>query len=309
MILILAAAPGMGANQPEGDAVRGNNQFAFGLYQRLRKEGDGNVFFSPISLSTALAMTSLGARDRTLDEMSRVLHVPLGESTSHTAYRSLLDNLRQPPADRGYQLRLGNHLWAQTGHPFVPPFLDATRSYYGAALDQVEFSKPESARETINRWADKATEGQVKELIPPGLLEPNARLVITNTVSFRGEWHYPFDPKKTRPGQFLTSSGTKVPVPLMHRTGEYRFAELERLSLLEITYGKGLASALFILPAKAAGLAALENALNVEALDHWSESLAKQEVRVYLPRLTLMVGASLSRASGPGDATRFRRRV
>src|SRR5262249_41377653 len=192
LIALALAVPVQAADAPPTQAlVKGNTQFALGLYGKLR-EKDGNLFLSPFSVSTALAMTSAGARGKTLEQMAATLHLP-DQKDLHPANAALLRQVNGEAKKRGYQLSAANALWGQKGFPFKLAFLELTRDSYGAALHGVDFiSDPEGARKTINAWAEKETQGKIKDLFPPGILDATTRLALTNAVYFKGDWATPF---------------------------------------------------------------------------------------------------------------------
>src|SRR5262249_30863740 len=160
------------------EAAAGNNRFALDLYARLRGE-QGNLFFSPYSISTALAMTHVGARGETAPQMAKTLHFTLGPKRLDPAFRHLMRLHRGRGA--GYQLSVANALWGQKDFGFLPDFLGATKTHYGAGLHEVDFRKAtEQARETINAWVERQTQGKIKDLLQPGDITADSRLVLTN---------------------------------------------------------------------------------------------------------------------------------
>ena len=160
--------------------VRGNNTFGFDLYHQLQSQ-DGNLFFSPYSISTALSMTYAGARGQTAQEMAHVLHLSPHQDQLHPAIASVVGGLAGQ-AD-GVRLDVANALWGQKGQPFVPEFLQLTKKYYGAGFREVDFRQPEAARQEINTWVEQQTQEKIKDLIGPNVLN-NATLVLTNAIYF-----------------------------------------------------------------------------------------------------------------------------
>ena len=179
----------------------GNNRFALDLYQVLR-EREGNLFYSPFSVSTAFAMTYAGARGITETEMAEVLHFTLGQEELHPAFGALIASLDTGAGFDGYQLNVANRLWGQAGYELLPEFLGVTREHYGAELTQLDFSASESARETINSWVEDKTAGKIEDLIPTGVLNQYTRLVLTNAIYFKGLWLSQFDREETKDSDF-----------------------------------------------------------------------------------------------------------
>ena len=151
-------------------AVDGNNRFAWELYEKLLKEKKGkNMFFSPTSISTALAMTYAGAKGDTAKEMAKVFHFDLAKAKLHLAYRKMLNDLNDPDAEQSkqYELTVANALWGQKGYKWLNSFMNVTKKNYGAGLQEVDFAREtEKARVTINRWVEKKTNNKIKDLIP-----------------------------------------------------------------------------------------------------------------------------------------------
>jgi serpin B len=265
--------------------VKGNTQFAFDLYGKLRQE-QGNLFLSPYSISTALAMTSSGARNQTLVQMEKTLRFPVEQNRLHAAFGSLLKDTR---SGKGYQLHVANALWCQTGVPFTDEFLTLNETYYQAKPNGVDFIKAtEQARQTINGWVEKQTEDKIKELLKPKVLTPDTKVVLTNAIYFKGDWVTKFDKKQTQDEPFLIAAKNKVNVPMMQRTGEFNYLREESLQVVELPYaGKELSMVIF-LPAKADGLAEFEQTLTAEKFQQWLAKLRPFEgLPVALPRFKM----------------------
>jgi serpin B len=274
--------------------VKGNTEFALELYGKLRAQ-KGNLFLSPFSISTALAMTSAGARGKTLEQMNAVLHL-LGQKELHPALAWLMKRLNAPGKKRGYQLRTANALWGQKGYPFRRDFLKLTRDHYDAGFRQADFAgNVESARRTINRWVEKQTNNKIKDLLKPGVLNYRTRLVLTNAIYFKGDWASQFKKDKTRRGNFSRAPGKAVRVPLMRQTGTFPYYGTETFQVLEMPYVGQDLSMVVLLPRKVGGLADLEKDLTAEKLEGWLKKLARARVDVTLPKCTVTSAFSLAR--------------
>ena len=147
--------------------VEGGNQFALDLYQQLRSE-EGNLFFSPSSISTALAMTYAGAAGETEAEMAKTLHFQMPKDQLHDGMRALQAFWTTPDKKKGIRLNLANRLWGHEGYEFLPEFLAVTRDKYAAELARLNFAQTEDARQTINGWVEDQTEDKITDLIPVG---------------------------------------------------------------------------------------------------------------------------------------------
>ncbi|MGM0489739.1 MAG: serpin family protein [Planctomycetota bacterium] len=267
--------------------ARSNNEFALDLYGQLRATDTGNLFFSPASISTALAMTYAGAEGETEQEMAETLNFDLPEDQVHSAFASLMSLLGAPP-DESYELRVANRLWGQEDYGFLPAYLETTRENYGAELAQVDFvNKTGQVRKEINAWIEEQTNNKIKDLLPPGSVDRLTRLVLTNAVYFKGKWEHEFDKEATRDAPFTVSPDEQVEVPLMFQKRKFKYGETAELQLLEMGYQGQDLSMLLLLPKKVDDLAAIEEKLSGENLEKWSAGMRKKEVRTYIPRFEL----------------------
>jgi serpin B len=277
--------------------AKGDNQFALDLYAKLRG-AEGNLFFSPYSISTALAMTRAGARGDTAAEMDKTLHFTLPEDKLQPAFGALVKEVNGDPADakRGYQLSTANALWGQKGFAFNADFLKLVNGNYGAGLNEVDFKNAtEQARGAINAWVEKETRDKIKDLLHQGDLTPDTRLVLTNAIYFKGDWAAPFKKELTKEEPFHLTADKKADAPLMHRTGEYKYLDGGSFQALELPYtGKDL-TMVVLLPKKADGLAEFEKDLAADKLTEWVGGLREQKVIVSLPKFKTTQRVSLAR--------------
>lgn len=214
--------------------VESNDAFAWSLYDEVRTT-PGNLFFSPFSVSAALAMTLRGARGQTADEMRVVLHVT-DEATYHAAFGALLADLGGDHPGRGYELYIGNALFGQTGYPFSSDFIHSTERLYSAPLTQVDFADPEAARTTINGWVSDQTHDAIPSLFEPGTLDPLTRLVLANAIYFDAQWLTAFDPHDTTDAPFRLATGATESVPMMRATARFRSVDVSGTVLVELPY-------------------------------------------------------------------------
>ncbi len=297
-------APGTTAPEPENltapDAVEsvvaGSNAFACDLYRNLASgSATENIFFSPFSISSALAITYEGARGTTAEEMASVLHLPENETLRREEFSAVNAGLNHN--DAGYTLRTANALWAEETHPFLPEYIETAKRCYAANLTNLDFiGDPDESRQTINRWVDERTEGKIRDLLPAGSISSLTRLVVTNAIYFKGTWDLQFDENRTTMGDFGTDSGSTVRVPMMQRTGGdavYPYAQTDALQVLALPYaGEGNLSMLVLLP-KDGNLTAAEEALDAENLADLRRSLTRWRVDVFFPKFTLEEGYGL----------------
>jgi len=289
-ILILIPAIRSSADAA-ADFVLGNNEFALALYARVAAGKTGNVFFSPYSVSSALAMAYAGARGQTARQMAEALRFAPEDQSLPEEFAELNRSL---DGRRGkIKLVVANALWGQEGFSFRRDFLELTRRYYGAGLRTLNFRKDAAkASAAINAWVDKATAGRIKNLIAPGALDASTRLVLTNAVYFKAAWAFPFQERLTKKGTFHTAAGGRVQSPFMSETGRFAYAETPTLQALALPYSGGL-SMIVILPRTQDGLAALEKNLSAENVLGLIGVLARRRVEVLLPKFKFSSGFGL----------------
>ena len=275
--------------------VRGDNQFAVDLYAQLDREQQGkNLFFSPTSISVALAMTAAGAHGTTQAEMVKVLRIDADMVRAHAHNHRLLEQWNAVGEKRAYQLRVANRLWGQKGFPVQPEFLALTRQQYGAEMLLLDFAQAVAASQEINLWVEKQTNNKIKDLIPPESLDAMTRLVLTNAVYFKGDWVQPFDKQNTREEDFTISAQAKVKVPLMHQQTQMGYAEEESFQVLELPYAGRELSMVVLLPKKVDGLPELEKTLTVDKLTSLLSKLHVCEVNASLPKFKLETSFGLN---------------
>ncbi|XP_058603050.1 leukocyte elastase inhibitor-like isoform X3 [Onychostoma macrolepis] len=275
-----------------------NTQFSLNLFKKI-SEGNAskNVFYSPISMSSALAMVSLGAKENTAAQMFQVIsHFPVPNVSMdhiHSSFNKLMSELNKPGAP--YVLSLANRLYGEQSYQFVEKFLNDAKRYYEARLEKVDFKISEAARVNINKWVEKKTQEKIKDLLPQGSVSSMTRLVLVNAIYFKGNWEKKFSKDATRDGQFELNKTQTKPVKMMRQKSKFPLAFIPEIDsqVLELPYvGKNL-SMLIILPNEiqdeTTGLQKLEKALTYEKLMEWTKpsNMLQEEVKVSLPRFKM----------------------
>ena len=258
-----------------------NTAFGIDLYQAL-KNTDGNLFFSPYSISTALAMTYAGAAGQTAREMAAVLQFPSEQAELHAAFQTLQTHLDETGQTDHCRIDIANALWCQQGDRFLDSFLDLTRQYYGAGVRFVDF-------QTINTWVEDRTRQKIKELIRPGVLDPATALVLSNAIYFKGEWISRFDEQLTSNAEFFVTPHVAVPVPMMTQKADFVWKQYPTLTALELGYEGGDCSLVVLLPSAVDGIDDLEASLTADMITTTLRELAGMHPRktvVQLPKFT-----------------------
>ena len=287
----------LGTADPDTMAVvQGNTHFAIDLYERL-KNTEGNLFYSPYSVSVALAMTLVGARSDTETQMAQALHFDLDQAPLHAALGRLQNTLNSVQQKGYVQLRIANALWPQQAYPLREEFLDMVKKHYGVSLSALDYRDAERARKTINDWVAAETEGKITDLIGPGVLNELTRLVLTNAIYFKGDWAMPFDETRTKEEKFWVTPTVTVDVPTMQQVDKFGYSGWEPgFQILELAYAGDDLSMIVLLPEQVDGITELENALTAENLARWTSHLQQMEVAVHLPRFRVRCQFELVRA-------------
>ena len=315
-LLLGLASPALAGDEDLRAVAQGNSAFALDLYGHL-KEKPGNLFFSPFSVSAALAMTMAGARGDTEAGMGKALRLDLGREKLAPAFGALLKDLNDrkmkgrwqddPNAGKKpFELVVANALWGQKGYPFKADFLGLLKRSYEAGLQEADFgADPDKARKAINAWVEEKTKNKIREILPPGTVPASTRLVLANAIYFKAAWVQPFEKEATREGEFLLSSKEKVRVPFMRRTGDFRYAETESMQVLTLPYQGGDLAMAVLLPKAVEGLPELEKGLDAGAFWRAWDAAASAEVNVQLPKFKIESAFPLNDALislGMGDA-------
>ena len=293
-LLVFLTGFSIAGNRAEAAAsplVESNAAFACDLYQAVRQR-EGNLLFSPYSISVALAMVRVGAAGETASQMDTVLHLP-GASVAQ-GHRDLARRLEPPLASEAepteaqrisaYELNIANALWGQEGLPFRERFLAVLRNDYGAPLARVDFRKSGEARDRINAWVEAQTRRRITDIIPDGQPDPGARLAVTNAIYLKAAWENPFKEGRTAEAPFTTGEGAEVTARFMHQSETLRYTGMEDLQVLSLPYRDGRLSMVILLPRRSGGLEELEARLDPDRLASWLSGLRPVHVHAALPR-------------------------
>ncbi|OGN99475.1 MAG: serine protease [Chloroflexi bacterium RBG_13_51_52] len=293
------------------DLTDGNGAFAFDLYQKL-KTSEGNLFYSPYSISAALAMTYAGASSTTAALMATALHFNLSQEKLHPAFNWLDSELAkrgegaEGKDDEGFRLNVVNAIWGQKGYGFKVAFLDTLAENYGAGLRILDFiSEPDKSRVTINDWVNEQTEKRIQNLIAPGGITPLTRLVLTNAIYFNAAWENQFYEEATENLSFYLLDGGSVTVPMMKQTESLRYAKGDNYQAVELPYDGGELSMVILLPAEGK-FTEFENSLDYRQADRIFSSLKGKRVKLTMPKFEFESDFSLKQAlSALGMAEAF----
>lgn len=306
---IIVFAVSINAVQPDPGSidslVMGNTEFAVKLYKKL-KHREGNLFFSPYSISTALAMTYAGARVNTAKQMKKTLCFKLDQQQLHPTFRLIEMKLNGITEQGDVILNLANSLWPQDKYPFLKTYLNLVQENYSSVITPVNYKKDtEKVRLQINEWVENKTMEKIKNLIQPGYLDPLSRLVLVNAIYFKGKWLFQFDKENTQDAPFWSTPEKCDTVPMMHQKAKFGYDERDSLQILELRYKGEDISMFIILPMEKHGLDQVQKNLTAQNLTEWTKYTSTKEVVIFLPRFSMTSSFDLTKtlqAMGMKDA-------
>ena len=269
--------------------VDGNSEFAFDLYRSL-KDTSGNLFYSPYSISLALAMTYAGARGETEEQMADTLNFLLPYDSLHPTFNGLdIDLSSRGEGAEGkdggeFRLNIVNAIWGQRDYEFLSEFLDVLAESYGAGLRILDFvAAPEPSRITINDWVSDQTEGRIKDLIPQGAIDTLTRLVLTNAIYFNAAWQFPFEEDATADGIFHLLDGEETIVPMMNQTESFGYTEGENYQAVELHYDGQELSMVILLP-DTDQFEAFEDSMDFQEARGILSDMKRRQVSLQMPK-------------------------
>jgi serpin B len=280
---LLAQNPASAAAVSE--VASANSQFALALYQNINadKTSNGqNIFFSPYSISTALAMTYVGSRNNTQKQMASVLHFQMPGAELEAGYSSLLAQTKATPA-KHYKLEVANALWVQEGVQFEPAFTSAISKYFDGGFNALDFvHEPDASVLKINKWVEGKTADKIRNLLHEGDINSLTRLILTNAIYFKGDWALKFKKENTQIAPFTVHPGKTVNVPMMEQEDRFPFVQNDEMKMIELPYAGNDLSMNLILPAIDAEK--FGATLSLEKLNELRRRMSPQEVHLFLPR-------------------------
>lgn len=295
VILLLLSSPLEAATQQtQGDPVAAAssvNAFALDAYGLLSRE-KGNLFFSPYSISTALAMTYAGAKGDTAKEISQALHFKPLQNNLHPSFRALRQRLNSFPKDFGV-MATANRLWLDKQEKLRDSYTTLIAEYYQGGVEKLDFrNDSEAARKAINSWVEEKTHDRIRNLLHDGDVGASTRLVLTNVIYFKSAWTTPFDKQQTKPQPFRLNAKERRDVETMFREGEFLYSEVDGVQLLKVPYNLSGLSMLLLLPRVSVNFDQMEQlekklassgAAN-KVLAAWVKTMRPRQVQVWLPK-------------------------
>ncbi len=266
------------------------NSFAFELLKQMIQDPlkENNLFYSPYSIFTALAMTYEGARGNTASEMANVLEIPQDNESFHNYIHTLNTHLNQNDT---YTISTANALWIKENYDILDTFLSVVETYYHASSQSVDFTKPVEASKIINQWVENNTNNLIKDLVPPDAIDPDlCRLILTNAIYFKGTWEVQFDKINTTERDFELSTGQIKNVStmtLIDTQEKFNYTETESLQLLKLPYSGDEISMIIALPKEQTDLPNVIASIDETTYNSWFDTMEEREIDIYLPKFKI----------------------
>jgi serpin B len=270
----------------------GNNTFAYELYRQIIDGDSGNFFYSPYSISVALAMTYAGAEGETSEQMAEVMSFLLEDEELHEAFNKLSIELNsRDDVDseyaKGFQLSVVNAIWGQEDFEFIPAFLDVLSENYDAGIRLLDFiNETDESRVAINDWVSEQTNDRINDLLPEGSIDSLTRLVLTNAIYFNAAWLYQFDEENTADGTFYLPDGSKVTVPMMNQIESFRCCDGDGYVAVELPYDTGDLSMVIIMPDKG-NFEEFESMLTSDSIEGILNNLSYKSIELTMPKFEM----------------------
>ncbi len=296
--------------------AKSNNQFALDLYAQLAGE-QGDLFFSPYSIESALTMTLAGAKGQTAGQMYTALRLPGEMSVDgrggapvrvepgvsvaytvwpadrvHAAAGQLAEAMEGTADHESITLAIANSIWPAHNFAMKDDFVATLKKHYGVGVTPVAY--PEPGRSKINAWVEKRTNDRIKDLLSPDAVSGQTRLVLVNAIYFKGDWQHPFKPHATRDRAFHLTAEKSVDVPTMFQRGTFNYLEDERGKLIELPYQGGDLSMVVMLPPEGEAVSKIVEDLDAASLDKRLAAAMARPVMLYLPKFKMTYAKALN---------------
>jgi len=273
------------------------NAFNFDFYRKLcdNPANTGNIFYSPYSIFTALAMTYEGAKGLTAEEMKDVLHVDQSNDSFHLYMQSLYEYLN---TNSKYNISTANALWVKENYELLQDYENIITTYYGGEATNIDFSDPVAAADTINQWVEDQTNNLIKDLVPAGAIDPVlTMLILTNAIYFKGNWEIQFDEQNTTEREFTKSDDSAIMVDtmsLVDTEDRFNYTENDDFQMLELPYSGGDISMIIMLPKDGRSVDDIISTIDKDDYAAWIDEMYDTELDIYLPKFKIETSYNLN---------------
>lgn len=278
--------------QTRQQAAQGNNQFTMELYHKIRKE-PVNMFYSPLSISSAFAMTYAGAKGETAKQMQSTFHYGQNAPAFHQDYAELQSLLNKET--NNLSLSLANAVWIQSGLKLESAYENTLTKYYKAGLERTSFSDdPDGSRERINNWVEEKTHNKITDLLPRSAIRQSTQMILVNALYFKGAWQNPFNKEATVQDTFYVFKKCATDATFMNQSFTGYYYEDDLAQVVEMPYKGGQVSFVLIVPKKRFDLLAVEKAFNEKRYQNYLRKMTNTRINLSMPKFTMECSYSLS---------------
>lgn len=280
---------------------KANTTFTLDMFKSLGdKDKASNVFFSPLSISSALSMLLLGAKGSTAKQIRACLKTKDCKDV-HSSFAALLQEFNK--SDSSYVLGVANRLYGARTYKFLKKFVDGTRKYYSAELEAVDFqNKAEEARNQMNSWVEERTQGKIKDLLDKDAVDSSSKLVLVNAIYLKANWNEQFEKDFTRDATFRLNKTETQTVKMMKHSAKFKLRQVTEVGcqVIELPYkGRELSMLIFLpndIEDNTTGLEKLEQQLTSETFMEWtrSDKMVVHQVELKMPRFRIEENYELS---------------
>jgi serpin B len=287
IIIVSAEKSDEMADNISRELIGANNKFAFDTFRELLTEDKGkNIFISPFSITTALAMAYNGAETDTKDAMAEVLGFSgPGLEDLNSNFSQLLVAIQS--ADPDIELDIANSVWKRSGFEVKEDYLDRMAQYYYSTLQDLDFSRSD-APDIINEWIEDATRGKIDKMISE--IDAMVMMYLINAIYFKGDWTHPFDEKFTRTDDFYLEDGSIVDAEMMKNYGDYKYSGDGDLEAVRLPYGRGMVSMYIMLPPEGTGLDPAIEKITGDSWNGFTGSFAERALNLRMPKFKIEYG-------------------
>ncbi|XP_019584894.2 serpin B7 [Rhinolophus sinicus] len=274
-----------------------NAEFSINLFREMdNNQASGNVFFSSLSIFTALAMIRLGARGDCASQIDKMLHfnAASGHGNASNTQQRVQSQLTRILSDintfhKDYELSIANGLFAETVFDIHKNFIECAEKLYQAKVEPVDFTNDvEYTAYNINEWVAKETRGKIRNVIGEGSISSSAVMVLVNAIYFKGNWEWAFSKNETFHSRFKSSKCPGKAVTMMHQERKFNLAVIQdpHMQVLELRYRGGIN--MYVMLPKS-DLSQIEKKLTFRNLMKWTNprQMSSQYVKVFLPRFKI----------------------
>jgi len=274
----------------DADLVDGNTEFSFKIFKKLVLEDkDKNVFISPLSISTALAMAYNGAEGETKKAMAEAVGIDgISLEELNQGFKDLMTGIQN--ADSEIELSVANSIWLREGFDCREDFIDRNREYFAAEVEEIDFSSPD-APDIINSWIKEATRGKIEEMITE--IPIDVAMYLINAIYFKGNWTYEFDEDATREEDFYLLDGSIKKVPMMSQGKDLMYFKGDNFSSVRLPYGEEKIAMYVVLPDEGVKPDDVISSFSAEKWNEYTRSFSETNVSILMPKFKMEYGIKL----------------